>query len=175
MNLTNYRSIYASESMGSYGSFGIDIRVAGSHLPPNLDQSVINHAVYDAVAALENAIRGAAMAADPAAQARAGKERADLLALFPTPIFVEAIPNGYASGWHSKHLPWFVVTTSVGRITVGWRKRVISIDWSQTVGTKTSAELFAAEDVTKGERDIHAWSYDKAREYIAAILASAKV
>lgn len=171
MNLKNYRSLYFSESMGSAGSFGIDIRIAGL-LPDDLTIDPISNAAYDAARKIEAEVRAAVIADDPKAKAEAAQERATLLALFPAPIFVETIPNGYNLDWHSRHLPWFVVTTTVGRFTIGWRKRVISIDWTQTVGTADSKTLFAAEDVTKEAKLIHAWSLDKAREYIAAIISS---
>ncbi len=176
MNISFY-TIYETIGCGVHGTMGVRIQIASSRLdltnrdfvvPPLLDS-----AAYDAAKLVQEELTAAVIAASPEVLARAAKERADLLALFPSPIFVETIPNGYCSSACCRHLPWFVVTTTVGRINLGWRKRVIAIDWSGTVGTKTSAELFAKEDVTKGERDIHAWSLDKAREYIAAIMESA--
>lgn len=103
---------------------------------------------------------------------QAKEEKEKLLSLFPDKSFVLEIPNGYCSDWCCKHLPWFTVTTKVGPITIGWRKRVISIDWKQTVRTKTSNELFAKEDVTKEYKLIHAWSYEDAKRYVNAIINS---
>ena len=88
------------------------------------------------------------------------------------PIYIEEIPNGYCNRACCRHLPWFIVTTTVGRIKIGWRKRVIEIDWSDTKGTAEAETLFAAEDVTKGTRYIHAWSVEKAKSYVAAIMSS---
>lgn len=65
--------------------------------------------------------------------------------------------------------PWYrVQVDDLTPFTIGWRKRVISIDWSET--TVDLLHLFEGEDVTKERHLIHAWSYDKASEYLAKIL-----
>ncbi len=179
-----YHCLNGEESCGTYGSFGIRITVAHKDMP-NLDprcrdldnesaeEKAIHHAGYEAVALVKKAVMTCIVAKNPDAQARRIAERAELVALFPAGSYVEEIPNGYCSDWCHKHLPWFKVTTPVGRFTIGWRKRVIHLEWTETQGTKTAANLFAADDVTKGERYIHAWGLDKARAYIAAVIASA--
>lgn len=95
-----------------------------------------------------------------------------LLGLFETPIFSKEIPNEYygENSPYSFNFPWFLVTTSVGPIKIGWRKRVISIDWSQTIVPKTAEELFKEEDTTKDGKLIHAWTYAKAKEYLKVII-----
>jgi hypothetical protein len=178
MNL-DYQELHREESAGSFGAFGIKILVAvhppteEGHQPVevNLDHQDIRFACYDAKKMIQTAIMEKVIASLTGAQARAKAEREQLLSLFPQPIHVEAIPNGYCSEFCCKHLPWFIVTTTVGRIKVGWRKRVICIDWSQTQGTKTAAVLFDHEDVTKDERGIHAWSYEDAKAYVGAIIS----
>jgi hypothetical protein len=178
MNL-DYTELHREESAGSYGAFGIKILVAvhppheegEQPVPVSLDHETIRYACYDAKKAIQGAIMERVIASLPGAQARAKAEREQLLALFPNPIFVEEIPNGYCSDYCCKHLPWFIVTTSVGRIKIGWRKRVINIDWSETKGTKTSEELFKDENVTKDTRLIHAWGADDAKGYVEAILS----
>jgi hypothetical protein len=67
--------------------------------------------------------------------------------------------------------PWFVITTKIGRFKVGWRKRVIEIDWSQTIEPRPDGNiLFKDENVTVGETYVHAWTYEKMRAYIKKIL-----
>lgn len=88
-------------------------------------------------------------------------------------IFVEHIKNEY---WPDDiHNPWLIVTTIKGRIKIGWRKRVINIDWTDSVVSDLPDQLFPEEDVSKGnyttERYIHARGYDKAKQYIDKILA----
>lgn len=164
--------LYKEESLGTYGSFEIEINVGATKLP-DLKQEAIRCAVYDAVKLLKSAVMAAVVNDNPDAQKRKENQRRDLLAFFQEPIHVEEIPNGYCSDWCCRHLPWFVVTTKIGHFTIGWRKRVIHIDWKATVGTKTAAELFPSENVTKDDCSIHAWSFEDARRYIETIMASA--
>lgn len=78
------------------------------------------------------------------------------------------LPNGYCPC--DKCAPWFKVETEVGPITLGWRKRVINIDWSKTPHKgKNIPALFSDEDVTKDNTSIHAWGQDKAIEYLSKI------
>jgi hypothetical protein len=62
---------------------------------------------------------------------------------------------------------WFYAYAEVIPLLIGWRKRVIEIDWSAWE-TDLSA-LFKKEDVTKGPHHIHAWSEEKAIEYLIRI------
>lgn len=107
--------------------------------------------------------------------ANAAKEKADVLKLFDGKlIYVEEIPNGYGASPEYCIFPWFIVTTGIGRIKIGWRKRVIHIDWTDTLQKKKTEELFPNEDVTKNSnyeetRYIHAWGYEKAKEYLDII------
>lgn len=171
MDLT-YHPLYSTEGFGHYGAFGLKILVA-TNRPCDLKANAIWSAAHDAAQAIEAEVMAEVIKLDPKAQEHRIAERQQIVGLFADPLFVEEIPNGYSSGWGSRHLPWFVVTTEVGRFRIGWRKRVIHIEWTDTRGTKTAAELFPSEDVTKGERYIHAWTVEKAREYIARVIASA--
>lgn len=84
------------------------------------------------------------------------------------PIYVETVENEYSKD--DCHSHWFVITTIKGRIKIGWRKRVINIDWSGSSIDKKADELFASEDVTKGDKYIHAWGYEKAAQYIYKLM-----
>lgn len=71
------------------------------------------------------------------------------------------IINSYSSG-----LPYHVLAiTPLGNITIGWRKRVISIDWSDT-----KIEMLISDDVTKEKFMCHAWSYAKAVDYMEQLV-----
>lgn len=58
--------------------------------------------------------------------------------------------------------PWWLVETQMGLIKIGWRKRVISIDWS---ATKIRA-IITTDDCTKDESSVHAWGHAKAVEHL---------
>jgi hypothetical protein len=167
------KSLYKAESCGTYGTFQIEIIVGATKLP-NTQAERIRIATREAVDRIEDAVMGEIIKNDPDVMARGKEQKERLLGLFPGTPFVEEIPNGYCPRWCCRHLPWFVVTTQVGRIKIGWRKRVILIDWSQTLQTKNSHELFEAEQVTMDEHMIHAWGYEDAKRYIDAILTSTK-
>lgn len=86
----------------------------------------------------------------------------------------ELIPNGYCSQDCCSHIPWFLFHTIDGDIIIGWRKRVISIEWQENYKPFDMNKLFDTEDVTKwengGKRGIHAWGNDKAYEYLKKVL-----
>ncbi len=169
----DFIQLYKTTSMSHYGPFGLEIRIAG------VDKAFLDRhdnmfsVVHDCVEKIEHEVRSLVIAEDPKHIENARLEKEQLLRCFPSKIFVEAIPNGYSTGWYSKHLPWFVVTTEVGRFTIGWRKRVINIDWSATVGTKKSDELFPEVTSTKGDKYIHAYLYEDAKKYIETIINTA--
>lgn len=95
------------------------------------------------------------------------EEREKILQLFATPIYVKEIPNEYSNSYPT---PWFLVTTHKGVIKIGWRKRVIQIDWTDSDIEEETKDLLPDEDVTKFEKTIHAWGYEKAQEYISKLL-----
>lgn len=103
-------------------------------------------------------------------QVEVEQEYADLLACFSDRlIYAKAIPNGYHGGTLK---PWFEVTTRKGIIEIGWRKRVISINWCKSDIREYAQMLFPDEETTKTQRIIHAWGYEKAKEYIDILLKS---
>lgn len=167
MELTNWKTVYKKESWGDK-SFGIEIRVSVDR-PLNENDERAMYKISDDV---ETAIMTETMRQDPEAQKIKEEEKAKLLECFGgADIYVEELPNGYCSRWCCTQRPWYRVITPKGGITLGWRKRVISIEWSPAVTSAKADELFPSEDVTKYERVIHAWGYEKAKQYIARILA----
>lgn len=91
----------------------------------------------------------------------------DMLAIvYRAEIYVtgkQLIPSGY----HPDDLyfgPWLRIDTPRGRIVIGRRKRVVHIQWPLSWNVPT--EAFADEDVTRSANMIHAWTDDKAVEYL---------
>lgn len=165
--ITDLKPAYKIQSFGSY-NFTMEIYVdAGRELNKN-DLSKIR----DAAEIIQKNILQESIKLNPKSIAEANQEKNDILSLFgDRTIFSEEIPNGYCSEYCCKHLPWFVITTNKGRIKIGWRKRVINIDWSDSIIKEKANDLFEEEDVTKGDKYIHAWGLEKAKEYINKLLA----
>lgn len=92
------------------------------------------------------------------------------------PIFAKEIPNEYCGKACCITKPWAIVTTPKGHFKIGWRKRVINIDWTESIVGGSGEELFPDEEVTKSSkyeqsRLIHAWGWDKAVEYLKRLHA----
>ncbi len=174
-----YETAWSQEvEYGSGRVVGIRIEIAG----PAISEA-IKQAARKATEELELLIEFEHYKNDPEVVTRKDLQRQELLALFQgRDIYVEEIENGYSINdpWYSQ-FPWFKVTTNKGIITLGWRKRVISIDWDGPT-MKSCKELFPNEEVYPGcsvtkcdgpndhSGSIHAWSLEKAQEYITRIL-----
>lgn len=137
----------------------------------------VSHLIYDISRNILGGVENAFASRDPDVIALAAKTSMEFRECFKNagfePIFMESIANEYHSTENRKDAyglrsPWFIVTTRLGHFKVGWRKRVISLDWSRTTVMKTADQIFPNE-VTKGERDIHAWSYEALTKYLRAI------
>lgn len=165
----DYKNLYKTEAHGQF-SFGIDIKIS---CPINMDLSgEIKNTGRKAAELIEQAIIREYHRTNKNSQERAGLEKEELVDCFPEPpILIEPVPNGYCSLACCEHLPWFKVTGRVGTIIIGWRKRVIQINWAQSLVQTPAEQLFPDEDVTKIGCLIHAWSYKKAKEYLAKIYA----
>lgn len=65
---------------------------------------------------------------------------------------------------------WLVEIPGVGVLKLGWRKRVIEIDWSRT-GVSVSQDRITEDNVTYHDRgSIHAWGYDKAIAHLMEVI-----
>jgi len=81
----------------------------------------------------------------------------------------KVIDNEYCNGASYWTRPWIIAYSSIGPLKIGWRKRVIVLDWSETPIEETANELFPDEDVTKIDKEIHCWGYDKLYEYLKVL------
>ncbi len=85
---------------------------------------------------------------------------------------IRPLPDGYGypptDERYFSTLPekvWWFVKTPSGWVEIGWRKRVISINWSDT----NIKKIVTQDDVTKNDWIVHAWSVEKAIEYLSVI------
>jgi len=83
--------------------------------------------------------------------------------------YVDVIDSEYCSQSCCYKFPWIIVTTGRGKIKLGWRKRVMNLDWSDTDLDVNGMELFSDEDVTKSDHYIHCWGREKAVEYLTRL------
>lgn len=91
--------------------------------------------------------------------------QAFLLLSYTTPLSLKKIPNQYC-GDHDdstcdtcKARPWWLIETNVGMIKVGWRKRVIVLNWKAT-GIPLGYNDVTEADVTKDQYEVHCYGYD---------------
>ncbi len=76
--------------------------------------------------------------------------------------------NGYTSRPGAP--PWFNVETELGNIVIGWRKRVVNIDYSAVV----DRELFPSSGDTHYPGLRHVWTTEALVEVLRAILESSE-
>lgn len=65
-----------------------------------------------------------------------------------------------------EEFPWWLVRTPFGMIQIGWRKKVIEINWHDT---GLAAIDLTTDDVTKFDYLVHAWSELDAVKYLTAL------
>ncbi len=160
-----YKLVHSHESAGSLGDIGLQIFVAIERTLSETEVNRIRHKADE----IYNSILQETYRSDPKTIAAKEEQRTGLLSVFDGYlIYAKEIPNEYDSHYG---FPWFLVTTQKGPIKIGWRKRVIIIDWSQCEYAASSETLFTGEAVTKDEYSIHAWGYEKAKEYIQTIMS----
>lgn len=79
------------------------------------------------------------------------------------------LPNGYCGDQCCSHRPWGLAETKYGLIKIGWRKSVISIEWSKDAevhGNDTLPKNEQRSDqscgTTSWENGVHAWGWGNA-------------
>jgi hypothetical protein len=76
------------------------------------------------------------------------------------------LANGYwplAPDYDAVRAPWWLLDVdALGLVQIGRRKRVIAIDWEAC----SFRGVVTADDVTKGDTMVHAYTTEKAVEYL---------
>lgn len=93
------------------------------------------------------------------------------------------LPNGYITSRDNEsdehiqreaiyrhHRPWILAKVPLGLVEIGPRKRVIHIEWLHT----PARIIVTKDDVTKGQDHVHAYSTEKAMEYLRVLQAEFK-
>jgi len=162
------KSVYTCQVVGRGFNMDLEILLDINRELTDNDNSNLRECAEN----IKKALHEESIHIDPESKIFADKEKSEIISLFgDSVIYIEEIPNGYCTDYCCKHLPWFIITTSKGRIKIGWRKRVIYIDWSDTIIKENADIIFPYEDVTKFDKVIHAWGCDKAKEYLNLLLS----
>lgn len=88
---------------------------------------------------------------------------------------VQEIANQYwppHSDYDEVRTPWLRVFTHRGVIVVGWRKRVIEIDWSDSVIERHGRDVVAQQANTHGPTLCHAYGWTEAAECLQRLWGS---
>ena len=169
MDKQNMKQIGSIESYGG-GNFKGSIEIEFDKFNA-LPEETRSHISYDASRFLEKLREQISMAWAKENEVKERKEHVvELTELFRSAgfdsIYVETIDSEYCSESCCYKFPWIIVTTSKGRIKLGWRKSVMNLDWSDSDLGIDGEKMFKDENVTKGTRYIHCWSKEKAIEYL---------
>lgn len=210
----DYELVYGSESMGGRGSTGVLIFVLrlpetraaqeqlsddhkkwGGRLTPFAEEK---YAFDRAGREVERQLDLQATRLDPKTRKNIDETKSEFAKCFTAaglgPIFMEPIENRYWPKSYAGSIigePWYVVTTPIGYIEIGWRKRVINIDWARTTlkalveeqhrepdrpaeGDELFPEIRKENYPTLGEHYIHAYGYEKATEYLKVLAKHAE-
>lgn len=145
---------FISRSTGESGWLQLE-QVGTEHIIENSDEILVNRTAYLHPLCHRNSFARSTETEFGILFSQAGFKSLDF----------QQIPNEYGS--ESYRGPWFMVRTEVGRIQIGWRKRVIDIDWSAT--GRDLLHLFGDSKNTKSPINIHAWNYSQAVDYLTRI------
>ena len=170
MDKKNMKQISSIESYGGGGNFKGTIEIEFDKFD-SLPEETRSHIGYGASNFLQELREEIAMAWAKENEADQREEHVtELIGIFHLAgfeiIHTETIDSQYCSESCCYKFPWIIATTNLGRIKLGWRKRVMNLDWSQSDITAMGEILFKEEETTKGEKYIHCWSKEKAVEYL---------
>lgn len=68
---------------------------------------------------------------------------------------------------------WYAITTSIGTVVIGWRKRVISMQWVFLNNSIVDLSNIIKTTNTIGSDYVHAYGYDQLGEFLKVIKLSA--
>lgn len=167
--------LYKTVSGIEYGSgYAFRIQIFGIDRELTKEE---RHALYSANDIIADALLKGNTGADKKTHEKASADHLAILACFgPNSLYVEEIPNGYCNRGCCAFYPWFIVTTPKGRIKIGWRKRVIHLEWTDSAIKAMASEIFPKEEAWAGyettqfDRTIHAHGYEAAQKYIDRLM-----
>lgn len=168
--MENMKLLGSVESHGQRGSFKGEVNIEFEKFDA-LPEHVRNHIGFDATDFLQKLQEQISMAWVKENEVDERNEHvAELTELFKSAGFdtvhVETIDSEYCKEPCCYKYPWIIATTNQGRIKLGWRKRVMTLDWSDSDLGIDGREFFKGEHTTIEQSYIHCWGKDKAVEYL---------
>lgn len=167
--------LHSSEEFGQTESYGAYLFIKGAKSLETLGRDNTPN-IYKEMDEIKKKVQFAFAENDPDKRAIRARNADSLKNLFIDAgqmIYSELIPNQYCPGACCFTRPWLNVTTPRGHFTIGWRKRVIHLEWTRSEVRGSGKAIFPNEDVTRSNdwevdkvRCIHAWGDAKAKEYI---------
>lgn len=165
---SNPQTLYAVEQHSSR-YFGLKIIVDQDRTLDDEDYAMCAPHIRE----IERLLQARTYKLDPIEQAHAAEERTKLLEAFPEAVYVQPVRNQYhGDSPYGQMRPWFEVTTKRGIFLVGWRKRVINLDWSKTDIMSTGSEVFPEHTATIGDTYLHSSSYTYLKECVDKLMAA---
>lgn len=158
------KTIYHSHIGNSLpiGNIEIEVNFSANRELSEAENSLLSESINIFV----NRFKKNSLLLDPGIQDNLKTYKQNIVALFDEPIYVQESKNMYNA---DSIYPWYTIVTKKGFITVGIRKWDIIIDWSESLITITGNEV-TDDNITKGDRYIHASGYEKAKEYIDILM-----
>lgn len=165
---SNPQTLYAVQQHSSR-YFGLSIVVDQDRKLDDEDFAACSKHIRE----IERVLQARTYKLDPIEQAHALEERTKLLAAFPDAIYVQPVKNQYhGDSPYGQMRPWFEVTTKRGIFLVGWRKRVINLDWTKTDVMSKGSEVFPDHQMTMGDAYLHTGTYEYLKEAVAKLMAA---
>jgi len=178
--LEDTKTVRSIESWGHNGSQGYNhffgsVQVKCEEFDELSDEEKknISHKVSQYLESLhEEIMKAHKRQTNPAARINYAEKLASIFetAGFEVP-YLKIVDNEYSNSYHYYDQPWVTLYTDKGPIKVGWRKRVIHLEWDQLHINMYADEIFPKEKTTKGPYHIHCWGEDKLSEYAKQLAA----
>lgn len=165
--------LYSYDTSHYIDGFKIEVLITSKALN-GIDSKKLEHESSECIHKIIHEIKTQEYKKDENLISKVKEYRSNIDKLFENlSIYKKCIPNEYdPSDPYFSLFEWYLVTTKIGTFKVGTRKRVIVVDWSETDLDICAQELFPLEDVTKEGKYIHAWSWEKAKDYVSHIINS---
>lgn len=82
---------------------------------------------------------------------------------------VHKLPNAY---WPNSPDPWLLFVCDGGTVTMGWRKRVLHVEW--TIGDADAIEDEDLKWISHASRFFHAWDWIQAVRFLSRVVDQLK-